>query len=102
MATRLMLHSELCVILGSDKVYYQPPSTVKMSYPCIIYFVATDKPKYADNAIYNNLKRYTITVVDRNPDSAIPDNLRNALRYCTFDRTYVADNLNHFVFSIYY
>ena len=32
MDRRLKLHEELCDILGSRNVYFQPPETVKMKY----------------------------------------------------------------------
>ena len=37
MGTRLELQSKLEEILGSRQVYYQPPETVKMEYPAIVY-----------------------------------------------------------------
>ena len=34
---RLILHDELITLLGSSNVYFQPPTSIKMNYPCIIY-----------------------------------------------------------------
>ena len=37
MGTRIELQSKLEELLGSRQVYYQPPETVKMEYPAIVY-----------------------------------------------------------------
>ena len=101
MASRLELHEKFCEILGSRNVYFQPPETVKLKYPCIIYTLSGERVRHADDALYFHRDRYTINVIDKNPDSEIPDKIR-ALPYCTFDRFYTADNLNHFVYTIFY
>ena len=98
---RLALHSELVKILGTNKVYFQPPSTVVMEYPCIIYKKDADNPTYANDKRYLGMKRYLITVVDRNPDSLIPDKVVQ-LPYCAFVNHYTVDNLNHDIYSLYY
>ena len=72
-----------------------------MQYSCIIYHRDDIHFRYADNIPYRYAKRYMVTVIDRDPDSAIPDSIA-LLPYCSFDRSYVADNLNHDVFILYY
>lgn len=37
MGTRLELQSKLVELLGSKHVYYQPPESVKIEYPAIVY-----------------------------------------------------------------
>ena len=101
LSRRLELHEVLCTILGSRNVYYQPPSNVQMKYPCIIYHTKTIGSKYADNFAYNQRIAYTVTVVDRDPDSETPDKV-GALELCSFDRHYVFDNMNHSVYSLYF
>ena len=98
---RLQIQSLLETTLGSEKVYFQPPSNVQMTYPCIVYHRDSADSKFADNNLYRYTKRYLVTVIDRNPDSTIPDKVA-ALPRCSFDRFYVADNLNHDVFIIYF
>lgn len=101
MRTRLQLQSNLETALGSRNVYYQPPESLKLSYPCIVYELASENVNYANNELYSGKKRYTVTVIDKKADSPIPDRIRRFL-YCSFDRAFVSDNLNHYVFSIYY
>lgn len=77
-----------------------PPST-KMSYPCIRYELAGYDVKHANDSKYLKRDRYTVTIIDKDPDSKIPDKLL-AMPYCGFDRAYTQDNLNHWVFTLYY
>jgi hypothetical protein len=99
--TRLELHEELCNILGSRNVYFRPPSK-GLKYPCIIYDIDGEKYFPADNKSYIGRKRWSVTIVDEDPDSEIGDRMKEALPYCTFDRPYTSDDLNHFVYTIYY
>lgn len=101
MNRRKQLHKIFANIEGVEKVYFQPPESVKMVYPCIRYATNSDFNRRADNILYNHRIMYLVTVIDKNPDSIIPDALR-VLPYCEFERSYIADNLNHWVFTIYY
>ena len=101
MNRRLELHALLVNTLGSRNVYFQPPESVKLNYPCIIYSRANDDAKYADNRLYLHKKKYQVKVIDKNPDSEIPDRVRQ-LPLCRFDRHYSADNLNHDVYTLYF
>ena len=102
MASRLNLHEELCDILGNRRVYFQPPASVKMSYPCICYSLGNVDTKKADDINYKNTKRYEIVVIDPDPDSDIYEKILAHFTMCSFDRPYVADNLNHWVLNLYY
>ena len=86
---------------GKQNVYFQPPSTVKMAYPCIVYNRNNTSTRKANNGLYGYFWGYTIMVIDPNPDSDIPAKVL-ALPLCSFDRHYTADNLNHDLFNIYY
>lgn len=101
MAPRLQLQSLLESILGTDKVYFQPPTNVSLTYPCIIYKRDLSVTESADNLPYRQMKRYQVIVVDRDPDSAIPDKIAN-LPLCLYNRFYTADNLNHDVFNLFF
>lgn len=101
MAQRLELQALLLDLLGSDDVYFQPPPTVTMQYPCIVYNREFVDIAHADNMPYKNKKRYQITVIDRDPDSDIPDKVAQLPR-CGYDRNFMADGLNHDVFHLYF
>lgn len=99
MAPRQNLHQLLKAI--TDNVYFQPPDNVHMSYPCIVYARDYASTKFADNSPYNHMVRYMITVIDRDPDSALPEQIA-ALPMSLFNRFFAADNLNHNVYSVYF
>lgn len=101
MDRRLELQTILESILGSRNVYFQPPSTIKLSYPCIIYERSYIDSKYANNAKYNTRVRYSLTLIGRSPESTIVEELLK-LPYCSYDRFYTADTLNHDTFTLYY
>lgn len=101
MDQRLKLQELLKVILGSGQVYFQPPNNVKMQYPCIVYRRDFASTQFASNLPYRNTKRYQVTVIDRDPDSEVPDEVAK-LPLCSFVRHYTADNLNHDVFNLYF
>lgn len=101
MAQRLELQSKLVEILGSPNVYFQPPPTVQMKYPCIVYKRDRLDTEFADNSPYKHKKRYQITIIDQDPDSEIPDKVA-MLPMCVYDRFYTADNLNHDVYNLFF
>ena len=101
MHSRIDLQTVLEGILGSRNVYFQPPASVKMSYPAIVYSRKNFDNRFANNSIYKHMTAYEITVIDKNPDTVIIDKMF-ALQYCSFDRHYTADNLNHDVFTLYF
>ena len=72
MESRLDLHMKLCELLGSNNVYFQPPESVKMTYPAIVYKRSDIQNIHADNNPYLQFHGYEITVIDRNPYSDIP------------------------------
>lgn len=94
------LHAELKEILGSDNVYYQPPETLKLKYPCIVYKLDDIAKRSANNKVYKINKSYSVTLIHNNPDNDIVDKLTNS-SMCSFDRYFVSDNLHHYVFTFY-
>ncbi len=101
MDRRLQLQTILETLLGSRNVYFQPPENDKMKYPCIVYSRDNADTKFASNSPYHNTKRYQITYIDRDPDSPIPDKIA-MLPLTRFSRHFVAESLNHDVFSTYF
>lgn len=98
---RLELQSLLEELLGSDEVHFQPPASVQLHYPAIIYSREQIVNTPANNVGYKRDLKYTITVVDPDPDSDIVTSI-SQLPFCKHDRHYASDNLNHDVFTLYY
>jgi len=85
----------------SEHVYFQPPVNLDMRYPCIVYDRAGDQSYFADNARYAGKIRYTVTVIDRSPDSPLWQKVWD-LPYSRFERHFVADGLHHDVFNLFF
>ena len=98
---RLLLHEVLCDILGTKNAYFQPPESIKMNYPAIVYGLDDIMSQYANDGVYLSRRRYSVTVIDKNPDSSIIGKIA-ALPNCRFNRHYEKDNLNHNVFTLYF
>lgn len=101
MGSRLELHKILCGILKTKSCYFQPPSSVRMQYPAIVYSRKDVEKRSADDMAYRKLPSYELVLIDKNPDSEFVDKLLD-LPYCSFDRHYESDNLNHDVFTLYF
>lgn len=93
------LHDLLLTIV--DNVYFQPPATLMMQYPCIRYRLDDEVTSHADNRPYHRAKGYQLTVISKEPLSDIREKVAD-LPGCRFDRFYPADNLNHDVFTIFF
>lgn len=100
--TRLELSNRLRKVLGSNNCYFSPPTGLKMKYPCIIYYLSNVDGLKADNINYKTMRLWTVIAVDESPDSTLFEELMDEFKYCSFDRRYVADGLNHTVLSLYF
>ncbi|MFI3173963.1 MAG: hypothetical protein R3Y53_02025 [Bacillota bacterium] len=98
---RKELQAVLEDILGSRNVYYQPPASIKMNYPAIVYTRDKINNQFANNHVYHQTYAYQVTVIDKNPDSSIVEKI-SLLNTCKHVQHYHADNLNHDVFTIYF
>lgn len=101
MVNRPNLQKLLEELMGNRNVYFQPPPSLRMSYPAIVYSRATIENTYADNSPYIQNVAYKIVVIDKNPDSAIINKV-SKLPMCKHNSSYVKDNLYHDAFTIYY
>ena len=101
MAPRLELQTLLESLLGSRNVYFQPGTNLQMEYPCIRYDWDDEDKKFADNVPYVGTRRYILMHIDSDPDSVIPKALSD-LPLSRFNRRYVADNLYHTLYYLYF
>ena len=87
MSRRLKLHNALCDILSCPnkgpecRAYFQPPSSVKMKYPAIVYALDDIENTFADSSLVGKV-------------ASMPTS--------RFNRHYTKDNLNHDVFEIFF
>ncbi len=98
---RLDFDARLRRILGSDNLYFDPPASKKMHYPCIRYSRSYIDTVNADNSVYLAGKRYEVIAIYYDVDSDLPDNIIHNTEGLLFshDRHYVADGLHHDVFT---
>ena len=101
MSNRADLNDLFEKILGSTNVYFQPPSTIKLKYPCILYSLDNIDVQYGDNRAYQKANRYQVTLMDKNPDSPYRERIMD-IPMCTYQRHFASDNLNHDVFNLYF
>ena len=102
MATRLEFNTALKTIAAN--VYYQPPASIQLTYPCIVYEDAKPWTVKADNRLYLQSRAYSVTYITRQPIGEIDDFFifLNKFPLAKFDRHFVVDNLHHYIYTIYY
>lgn len=96
------LRELLIEISGVETVYFQPPESIKLTYPCIVFTGESYDTRHADNHIYKFKERFQVKFIDYDCESEIPEKLLTSLPLCRFDRSYTTNNLKHSVFTIYY
>lgn len=101
MASRLSLHEDLCELLGSRNVYYDPPESIKMNYPAIVYALSLINNEHANDGVYIQKPAYDVTVIYKDADNVVSEKI-SRLPLCGFDRHYKSDNLNHDKYTLYY
>lgn len=87
--------------LAEADVHFQPPTGREMVYPAIVYARSRAETDFADNLPYRRAQSYTVTVIHKDPDNDIRDQIA-ALPYCKFDRWYATDGLNHDVYTLFF
>lgn len=88
-------------MLGSRNVYFKPPESIKIQYPCIMYSLYNIPIAHADDANYLAQHQYQIIVIDPNPDSPIVYRM-SYFPHTRFDRHYSDEHLNYYVFITNY
>ena len=99
--TRVALDRILRTTLGTGNVYFDPPESFKLKYPCIMYSLEGNAEFHADDATYHRRKRYTMIYITQNADDPMAATLAD-LPYCRLSRAYTADGLWHYAFELYY
>lgn len=84
-----------------DHVYYQPPESVKMIYPCIVYGRTSVNSNFADNNPYLLNVGYSMTYITKEPDDTTVMELA-LLPKCRHTNHRVKDNLHHDSYTIFY
>lgn len=98
---RLNLHNELKT-LEDCEAYYQPPENLRIVYPCFVYRRIPGETHLADNQMYLYHRCWEIVFITEDSESTIREDMLRHFSRCRQIRDYVADNLYHHVFNLYY
>lgn len=99
---RLDLHKILMELFAPNKVYHEPPESIKLTYPCIIYGRDYIRSEKADNINYINSNRYQLTIIDRAPDNEVIEKILNRFPMASYDRHFISDGLHHDTLTLYF
>lgn len=72
-----------------------------MRYPCIVYTRSEPKVFRADNARYIQLYGYDVTYIRSDPDDELVDKLSD-WPYCSWERNFCTEGLDHDMFKLYF
>ena len=101
-ANRLELREKLSQFMldcgETPKLYFQPPESVKLEYPCMIYHLRTMSSRKANNRPYHKTIGFDITYITRSHSSKVPDRMLDEPLF-SFDRYYTAENLHHYAYT---
>lgn len=82
-------------------VYFKPPENLKLKIDCIVYSRTRIDSGFANNEVYKLDHAYQLIYIHRNPDDPLIDTLAR-IPTCRFQREFVADQLYHDVYIIYW
>lgn len=81
--------------------YFQPPPSLQIKYPCVVYEISSGNSQYADNHLYIYENRYTLTYLTRHANDSNNEKIQT-LQKCRFDRRYCSNGLYHNVYDLYF
>lgn len=94
------LNSEL--LTHCDNVYFQPPSNVRLNYPCVIYHKSGYESTHANDSVYGLKTEYQLTVIQRDPEGVLDEQILKSFPLCRVTTTFVSENLYHTFLTLYY
>lgn len=110
-----LLIQDLKDLLGTDEVYFQPAPDGEtdaygnsfiftgMDYPCFVMKRTRAFQSRANDHVYIFRPGYEVTYINRDePDPEMVEMVMQKFPCCHYERHYVADNLHHDLFMIYY
>jgi hypothetical protein len=95
------LQTLLREIEGVTEAYFQKPGNLTLTPPYIVYEIDDEYVARADDTAFAFWNRYTVTIVDRDPDSPIRATVRD-LPHASMDRKFISGGLYHFVYNLYF
>ena len=102
MASRQQLHTELARILGSSNVYFQPPSSASLKYPCIIFELSRTDVARADNKNYIKTNEYHVKHIYKSLTNELKDELLANFMMMSHDNRMIVDGMYNDDFTLFY
>lgn len=99
--TKDELQEAFVEFLGSNNVYFRPPESAKIKYPCIIFNIRSGDSQYADNKSYIFQRAYDVQIIHKSADTDLIERFIETFPKTRFDRSFKTDNLNHENFVLY-
>lgn len=98
------VRDKLYLVNNTQNVYYDPPDSIRMEYPCFRFESNNYNVTHADNKAYIKKPRWTVTYITRDVEEieTIADQMLDIFQYCNFDTSFRSDNLEHAVFNLYF
>ena len=100
MDQRLLFHSKLSSVLPGVALFFSKPPDTELVYPCVIYTRSRAKALHANGKKYSVRPMFTCVLMTNLPDDHLFNILEN-MSLSTHDRSYLSDDINHDVFTIY-
>lgn len=100
MGTRLQLQDKFETIINSRNVYFQPPESIKIQYPCIIYKLDEINILHSDNLKYRKVRGYFVQYISKDPDTTVIDSILE-MPYSSFVSRTIVDGLYHNNFKVF-
>lgn len=86
--------------VGHNRAYFQPPENLKIEYPAVVFHLSKIKVDHANDAPYKGAREYSVMLISKEPEPEVLDKILK-IPYTSLDTTYIADGMNHFVFTTY-
>lgn len=97
MLNRLQVQTTLKSVVTN--VYFQPPESIKIQYPCVVYSLNGIDSIYADDNVYKLHDSYMITYITKKADDTKVEELA-MIPKIRYDRLYTSDGLYHHVYTL--
>lgn len=95
------MYDALVAFMEGENVYFQPPESLKLVYPCIVYNLSGINVIRADNIPYNVAQKFDVTIMDLDPNSGRPEKFIKTFTTSAFVTHFISDNVYHDVFTVY-
>ena len=102
MRSRQTLQDKLEKILGTGAVYFQPPESKTLTYPCIVFELNDTDVTSADNRRFITYDRYHIKHLYKSINNCLKNTILDSFDYISHDNQMKVDGLYNDDFTLYY